>query len=124
MAELPPVPDAGRCFLCTRVGAKRLNGSTPEYSASDTPIFRYSCPTCGEYLIYSVKCDDMSQQARQEFEDGGEPVREASPVEMESAALEHWNKSLETAERQRRLPKRTEEPTVRRPNADASSACA
>lgn len=107
MAASPaPVPNAG-CFLCGRLGAVRLNRSTPE--GPDAQVFRYDCPVCGEYTIRSVLHAEIA---------GG-----AKPLEIESAALELWNSTLEVAERQRRLSKKSDERDVPRDNSNAS-ACA
>lgn len=109
MAPNPePVPNAG-CFLCGRPGTVRVNRFTPENSISCVAVFRYHCPSCGEYDIPSVLCLESVDGSR--------------TVEIEAAALEHWNSALEVAERQRRLSKKSDERDVRRDDSNAS-ACA
>ena len=123
MAEdLAPMPNGG-CFLCGRPGAKRVAGFAPEQSPSGERIFRYDCPVCGVYQIDSVRCEGIPEAASQPVPDLIAWIKDVGAVEMESAALEHWNKSLEVAERQRRLPRRTNEPPARHSDSDAS-ACA
>jgi hypothetical protein len=123
MAEdLAAMPNGG-CFLCGRPGAKRVAGFAPEQSPSGERIFRYDCPVCGEYEIHNVSGGGIPQPAFQPHPDGVESVKDAGPVEMEFAALEHWNKALDLAERQRRLPRRTNEPQAHHDDSGAS-ACA
>lgn len=106
MAATPAsVPNAG-CFLCGRPGAVQVGRSTPE--GSDAPVFRYYCATCGSYTIHSVLSLEVAEGTK--------------PLEIESAALERWNNTLEAAERQRRVSKRSDEP-VRRDSSD-KIACA
>ena len=107
MAATPePATNAG-CFLCGRPGAVRMDRSTPE--GSEAPVFRYYCSTCGDYTIHSVISVETDEGAK--------------PLEIESAALERWNNTLEAAERHRRVSKKSDERDVRRDSSD-KSACA
>ncbi len=115
------VPDSG-CFLCGRTGARRIVPSEADDSASGSPVFRYECPTCGSYEIRAVTPDDVALEASREIADDTES-RDTSPVEIESAAIEHWSKALEVAERERRVSKKPHEPQVRHKDSGAS-ACA
>lgn len=84
-----------------------MNRSTPK--GVDPQVFRYLCPICGEYSIRSVVAAQVAEGA--------------VPLEIESAALERWNNTLEVAERQRRLSKKSDERDVRH-NSSEDSACA
>jgi hypothetical protein len=121
MANQLPVLNAG-CFLCGRSGTTLVTTPQPQYSTANGRTFRYECPICGEYEIHSVVCGGMAQTEPHELEDTGFG-NDKRPVEMESAAIEHWTKALEVAERQRRLARRPTGPQSR--NMDpAASACA
>jgi hypothetical protein len=106
------------CFLCGRPGAERLSVSSSE------AIFQYECPVCGPYEIAAVVHDEIALAVPQELTSGSEFPTETKPVEMEAAAFEHWSKSLEAAERQRRLSAKATEPQQQRHTTGNESACA
>lgn len=122
MADPLPVPKAG-CFFCGRLGATLVTASEPQSEASNGPVFRYECPVCGVYEIRSVVCDSVPATESDQFTDKLGVGQDAAPVDMESAAVEHWTKAMEAAERQRRFTKRANEPQSRPSNSDAA-ACA
>lgn len=122
MADQLPVPNAG-CFLCGRLGTTLVTTPPPQAPRSSRPALRYECPACGMYEIRSILSSSDPQSVADEFQKEAGFSRDASPLETESAAIEHWNRALEEAERQRRLPKRSAESPTR--NTDSSaSACA
>ena len=92
-------------------------------------MFRYECPICGPYEIRSVAGLSVASSAPVELsidvraEKDVRPDRDGRPLEMESAALEHWAKALDDAERHRRATSRTADPPERHKNSGAS-ACA
>ena len=121
MANQLPVPNAG-CFLCGRFGTTLVTTPQPQYSTANGRIFRYECPICGQYEIHSVVCGGMAQTESHELVDAGFGT-DKRPVDMESAAIEHWTQALEVAERHRRLTRRATEPAP--PSRDSTeSACA
>jgi hypothetical protein len=122
MADPLPVPMAG-CLLCGRLGATLVTTSQPQSAASSRPVFQYDCPSCG---VYEIRCIVGNSAAATEPYESADDVgagQEASPVDMESAAVEHWTKAMESAERQRRITKRSTEPQSRPTNSD-TAACA
>lgn len=119
MADARLVPNAG-CFLCGRPGATPVTSSQPQSSASK---FQFDCAICGLYEIHSILRNSGLHTGPNEFQNGAEFDKDTGIPDMESAAIEHWTKTLEVAERQRRLPRRLTEPEA--PNTDSTeSACA
>ena len=110
----PTDANAG-CFLCGRIGTRHLTTSVPQ-SATGERISEYECQNCGEYLIRTVQSRNRAEQA-------GAAAKDATVVVLESAAVEHWSRELEIAERQRRSPKTPSDPKLRSNTSD-STACA
>ena len=121
-ANAPPVPN-GRCFLCGQVGTAPVRTPTPEQSVIGTQPFQYQCEACGTYEIRSVICDEAKRATQQVLTSASDLENGVKPLEMESAALEVWNRTLETAERQRRLSGRASDAQARSTGPD-KSACA